>query len=180
MSSAAASNRGTRRIWAPIGQRPSATVPHRCAWRDLVGFVPPASGRTVFHLATPVSRALFAVALAEVARQAGASPTKPIVLVLDRAGGKPTRVKLRVSEQVHWLLLPPSSPELQPAAHVWPLPNAALVNQHFARSEELEDAPFARCLTLQRRPALVRATTCFHWWPKRIAKLKLPRFGGHL
>ena len=51
-----------RRVWAPRGQRPIARVRHRFAWRYLVGFVHPASGRTLFHLATSVSIALFAVA----------------------------------------------------------------------------------------------------------------------
>ena len=164
-----------RRIWAPIGQRPIATVQHRFAWRYLVVFVHPASGRTFFHLATTVSIPIFEVELAEFARQAGASPTKQIVLVLDRAGWKPTSVKLRVPEQVHLLLLPPYSPELQPAEHLWPLTNAALVNQHFATIDDLEDAQFARCIALQQRPDLVRSTTCFHWWPKRIAKRRGPR-----
>ena len=60
-----------RRVWAPIGHRPRATVQHRFAWRYLVGFVHPASGRTVFHLATTVSIPVFAVELAEFARQVG-------------------------------------------------------------------------------------------------------------
>jgi transposase len=161
-------------VWAPIGQRPIATVPHRFAWRYLVGFVPPASGRTLFHLATTVSIPVFEVELAECARQAGAGPGKQIVLVLDRAGWH-TSVQLRVPEHVHLLFLPPYSPELQPAEHLWPLTNAALVNQHFATLEDLEDAQFARCAALQRRPDLVRSTTCFHWWPKRIHKRRGPR-----
>jgi hypothetical protein len=72
-----------RRVWAPMGQRPVATVQHRFAWRSLVGFVHPASGRTVFHLATTVSIPVFAVELAAFARQVGASPSQQIVLVLD-------------------------------------------------------------------------------------------------
>ena len=71
-----------RRIWAPIGQRPIAPVQHRYAWRYLVGFVHPASGRTLFHLATSVSIPLFEAELAAFARQAGTSPKKKIVLVL--------------------------------------------------------------------------------------------------
>ena len=46
----------------------------------------------------------------------------------------------------------PYSPELQPAEHLWPLTNAALVNQHFASIEELEDAQAERCVALQGRP----------------------------
>jgi transposase len=163
-----------RRVWAPIGQRPLAVVQHRFAWRYLVGFVHPASGRTVFHLATSVSIALFEVELAAFARQVGANPMKQIVLVLDRAGWH-TSVRLTVPDHVHLLFLPPYSPELQPAEHLWPLTNAALVNQHFATIEELEDAQFAHCATLQARPDLIRSTTRFHWWPKQIHKRRGPR-----
>lgn len=140
----------------------------------VVGFVHPASGRTVFHLATTLSIPVFEVELAEFARQAGASPTKQIVLVLDRAGWH-TSLKLRVPDHVHLLFLPPYSPELQPAEHLWPLTNAALINQHFATIEDLEDAQFAHCATFQARPDLIRSTTCFHWWPKQIHKRRGPR-----
>jgi len=163
-----------RRVWAPIGQRPLATVQQRFAWRYLVGFVHPASGRTVFHLATTVSIPLFEVELAVFARQVGASPTKQIVLVLDRAGWHTSR-RLRVPEHVHLLFLPPYSPELQPAEHLWPLTNAALVNRHFTSIEELEDAQFAHCAALQRQHKRIRSTTLFHWWPKQIHKRRGPR-----
>jgi hypothetical protein len=115
-----------RRVWAPIGQRPIAVVRHRFAWRYVVGFVHPASGRAIFHLATSVSILLFEAELAAFARAVGASPRKQIVLVLDRAGWH-TSVRLQVPEHVHLLFLPPYSPELQPAEHVWPLTNSVLI-----------------------------------------------------
>jgi Winged helix-turn helix/DDE superfamily endonuclease len=98
------------RGWAPIGQRPVAVVRHRFAWRYLVGFVHPASGRTFFHLATTVSTPVFEAELAAFARQAGASPTKQIVLVLDWAGWH-SSVKLRVPEHVY---LPPLRQKARP------------------------------------------------------------------
>ena len=166
-----------RRVWAPIGQRPIASVQQRFAWRYLVGFVHPATGRTIVHLATTVSVPLFEVELAAFARQVGASPSTQIVLVLDRAGWH-TSVHLRVSEHVHLLFLPPYSPELQPAEHLSvsePLTNVALVNQHFATIEDLEDAQFARCAALQRQRERIRSTTLFHWWPKQLHKQRGPR-----
>jgi transposase len=163
-----------RKAWAPIGQRPTAVVQHRFVWRYLVGFVHPASGRTFFHLATTVSIPVFEIELAEFARQAGASPTKQIVLVLDRAGWH-TSLRLKVPEHVHLLFLPPYSPELQPAEHLWPLTNAALVNRHFSTIEELEDVQFGYCALLQRQHARIRSTTYFHWWPKQIHKRRGPR-----
>ena len=103
------------------------------------------------------------------ARAVGAGPKKQIVLVLDRAGWHAS-LKLRVPEHLHLLFLPAFSPELQPAEHLWPLTNTTLVNCHFATIEDLEEAQLARCAALQRRPHLIRSTTLFHWWPKRIKK----------
>lgn len=151
-----------------------ALVRHRFAWRYLVGFVHPASGRTVFHLATSVNIPLFEAELAAFARAVGAGPRKQIVLVLDRAGWH-TSLRLRVPDHVHLLFLPAYSPELQPAEHLWPLTNRCLVNRHFASIEELEDVQFARCAALQQHPDLIRSTTCFHWWPKQIHKRLGPR-----
>jgi transposase len=151
-----------------------APVQHRYAWRYLVGFVHPASGRTVFHLATTVSIALFEVELAEFAREVGAGPRKEIILVLDRAGWHRS-VKVRVPEHVHLLFLPAYSPELQPAEHLWPLTNTALANLHFASIDDLEDAQADRCVALQARPDLIRSTTLFRWWPQRVRRRQGPR-----
>lgn len=163
-----------RKVWAPIGQRPLAIVQQRFAWRYLVGFVHPASGRTLFHLATAVSIPLFEAELAAFARQVGAGPHKKIVLVLDRAGWH-TSLRLRVPDHVYLHFLPPYSPELQPAEHLWPLTNAPLVNRHFESIDELEDAQLAHCAALQRQPERIRSTTLFHWWPKQLHKRRGPR-----
>jgi len=96
------------------------------------------------------------------------------VLVLDRAGWH-TSVRLRVPEHVRLLFLPPSSPEIPPAEHLWPLANSALINRHFASMEELEEAQFAPCAALQLRPDLIRSTTQFHWRPQRVKKRQWPR-----
>jgi hypothetical protein len=126
-------------------------VQHRFEWRYLVGFVHPATGRTVFHLATTVSIALFEAELEACARQVGASITKQIVLVQGGAGWH-SSVKLRVPDRLHVLFLPAYSPQLQPAEHLWPLTNTALANRHFASVDKLEEAQFARCRALQGGP----------------------------
>jgi transposase len=164
-----------RRVWAPIGQRPIAPVEHRYEWRYVVGFVHPASGRTVWHLATTVNIELFSVELEAFAQQVGAGPSTQIVLVLDRAGWKPTSVRLRVPEHLHLLFLPPYSPDLQPAEHLWPLTNSALINRHFAPIDDLEEVQLARCAELQQQPAIIRSTTCFHWWPRHVHQRRGPR-----
>jgi transposase len=70
---------------------------------------------------------------------------------------------MRVPEHAHLLFLPPYSPELQPAEHLWPLTNTCLVYRHFASIEELEDHQWARCAALEHQPDLIRSTTRFHW-----------------
>jgi transposase len=161
-------------VWCVDGQRLLAPVQHRYDWRYLVGFVHPASGRTVFHLATSVNIALFETELAAFAQAVGASSTKQIVLVLDRAGWHSTQ-RLRVPDHLHLLFLPPYSPELQPAEQLWPLTNTTLVNRHFVSIEELEDAQAARCVALHGQPDLIRSTTLFRWWPQRLHKRRFPK-----
>jgi transposase len=163
-----------RKVWTLPGQRPFAPVEHRYEWRYLVGFVHLASGRTVWHLATTVNIELFSVELEAFAQQVGAGPTKQIVLLLDGAGWHDSP-KVRVPEHVHLLFLPPHSPELQPAEHLWLLTNTVLANRHFASIEELEDAQAERCIALQDRPDLIRSATRFHWWPWQIHRRHGPR-----
>jgi transposase len=157
------------KVWCVDGQRPNAPVQHRYEWRYRVGFVHPSSGRALFHLATSVSIPLFEAELAAFAAAIGASPSRQIVLVLDRAGWHSTQ-RLRVPDHVHLLFLPPYSPELQPAEHLWPLTNTILVNRHFASIEDLEEAQAARCVALQTCRDLVRSTTLFPWWSQRVHK----------
>jgi transposase len=163
-----------QKIWSVGKERPLAPVQHRYEWRYLVGFVHPASGRTVFHLATSISVPVFEAELAAFANAVRASSTKQIVLVLDRAGWHSTQ-RLCVPDHVHLLFLPAYSPELQPAEHLWSLTNTALVNRHFASIEELEDAQAERCVALEDHRDLVRATTLFHWWPQRLRTRQRPR-----
>src|SRR5258708_4748721 len=75
-----------QKVWCSDGQRPRAPVQHRYQWRSLVGCVHPASGRTIFHLASSVSIPLFETELAAFAEEVGAGPRTQIVLVLDGAG----------------------------------------------------------------------------------------------
>jgi transposase len=163
-----------RRIWTAIGQRPIAPVQHRYAWRDLVGFVRLASGRTLFHLGASVSIPRFEAELTAFALQAGAGPHKQIILILDRAGWHSSQ-RLRVPDHIHLLFPPPYSPELQPAEHLWPLTNTPLINRHFQTIEELEEAQPAYYAAFQRQPERIRSTTLFHCWPHRLKRRQGPR-----
>ncbi len=162
------------RVWTLPGQRPIAPVEPRYQWRYLVAFAHPATGRTLWQVATGVSTDLFSTELAAFAAQVGASPTKQIVLVLDGAGWH-TSHDLVVPDDVHLLFLPAHTPELQPCEHLWQFSNAPLINRHFADLEALETAQLDRCEQLQQQRARVRSATLFPWWPRRIKKRQGPR-----
>ena len=152
-----------RRVWAPVGQRPIALGHHRYQWLHVVAFVQPTSGETVWYLATGLSKPFFEVLLAAFARQVGAGRERHIVLVLDNAGWHGPE-GLAVPDGISLVFLPPYSPELQPAEHLWPLVDEAVVNRHFATLDALNAAVAARCRRLG--PTAIRPHTNFHWWPR--------------
>jgi hypothetical protein len=154
-----------RRVWAKRGRRPVAVVGPRYEWLYLYGFVRPTTGALVWFLCNTVNTALFAAVLARFAAEIGAGPSKRVILVLDGAGWHGAGGGVAVPEGVRLEFLPPYSPELQPAEHLWPLTNESIANRHFATLAELDAALAARCLALGDRPATVRDHTHFHWWP---------------
>ncbi len=62
------------------------------------------------------------------------------------------------------VFLPPYTPELQPAEHLWPLVDEAVVNKHFAALDALDAAVAERCRHLDA--ATIKPHTDFHWWPR--------------
>lgn len=153
-----------RRVWAPRGQRPIARGHHRFAWLYVSGFVRPATGALVWFLANGVGAALFGEILAAFAREVGAGAGKRVILVLDGAGWH-VAADLVVPEGIELVFLPPYSPELQPAEHLWPLIDEPVANAFFADLEELDDAVGERCCMLADDPDRIKASTHFHWWP---------------
>ena len=153
-----------RRCWAGPGRRPIIPVEHRYAWLYVYGFVHPASGRTFWLLMPTVSLPAFSAALHTFATFAQVDSAAEIRLLVDRAGWH-TSPKVDLPEGVRLWFLPPYSPELQPAEHLWSLTDLPLTNRHFDSLDQLEAVQGERCNWLQDHPELVRSTTCFHWWP---------------
>ena len=82
---------------------------------------------------------------------------------LDNAGWH-TAPNLAVPDGIRLAYLPPYSPELQPAEHLWPVLDEPLANHYFGTLAELEHVVTERCRVLngdQLKPG-----TNFHWWPK--------------
>lgn len=150
-------------MWAPIGERPLASVNHRYDWLYVYGFVHPKTGRTEWLLLPRVNVAWFNAALAQFAAAVGASATHRIALVLDNAGWHRSQ-RVVVPEGIELVFLPPYSPELQPAERLWGLVDEPIVNRSFDTLEELEKVLAQRCRTLTTMTSAVQGRTLFHWW----------------
>jgi hypothetical protein len=147
-----------RPVWARRGQRPVARVQRRFEWRSLLACVHPASGRRAWQFASTLNSAVLQVALEAFARAVGAGPAKRIVLARDQAGYHASPL-VQVPDGLHLVFLPPYSPELQPADHLWQFTDDPLVNQRFPTLAALDDTlatrlpPAATPGNARQRPA---------------------------
>src|SRR4051812_36767133 len=128
----------------------------------VTAFVQPTSGAVFWYVSNGVSKPFFA---ALFAREAGAGRGRVIVLGLDNAGWH-TAPNLAVPEGIRLVYLPPYSPELQPAEHLWPVLDEPLVNRYFETLTDLEQTVVERCRVLNSDQ--LKPGTNFHWWPKPI------------
>ena len=101
--------------------------------------------------------------LAAFARQVGAGRERHVVLLLDNAGWHGPE-GLVVPDGISLVFLPPDSPELQPAEHLWPLVDEPIVNRHFTALADLEAVIAERCRRLEA--TALKPHTDFHWWPR--------------
>jgi transposase len=153
-----------RRVWAPKGQRPTARVERHYEWLYVYGFVRPRTGQSWWCLLPTATTAAFALALATFARDERIDAHHRAVLVVDQAGWHIAR-DLVVPAGIHLALLPPYSPELQPAERLWPLVDEPVANRAFPDLDALEAVLVERCRTLEENPSRLQAHTRFHWWP---------------
>jgi len=153
-----------RRVWARRGQRPLALSTHKYKWLYLYGFARPATGAVEWWLANSVNVPLFQRVLDGFAATLGAGPDKTVIVVLDGAGWHVSK-RLCLPDGIRLCFLPPYTPELQPAEHLWPLADETVANRPFASLDELADALDQRCSVLTDQPEIIKANTNFHWWP---------------
>ncbi len=153
-----------RRVWAPKGHRPTAHVRRRYEWLYVYGFVRPATGQSWWCLLPTVNATAMSVALAAFARDERIDAQHRAVLVLDQAGWHIAH-DLVIPDGIDLVLLPPQSPELQPAERLWTLLDEPVANRAFPNLDALEDILVDRCRVLEAEPTRLQAHTHFHWWP---------------
>ena len=67
-------------------------------------------------------------------------------------------IEVEIPEGIHFEYLPPYSPELQPAEHLWQLSDEPLVNRTFETLDELEATLTTWCVTLSAMPEVIGST----------------------
>jgi hypothetical protein len=149
-----------RRCWAPRGTRPM--VGARLERKYLYAFsaVSPHDG-VLDSLVLPwVSAETMSLFLNEVAQR---HADEFIVMVMDQAGWH-IAGGLAVPPNMRVVLLPPYSPELNPAEHLWEaLRDDCFANTVFANLDAVETALTNGLVALEADPARTRSMTGFKW-----------------
>jgi hypothetical protein len=151
-----------RRVWALKGTRPTSCGRQRFQSLYVYGFARPATGQNLCLFLPKANAELMGEALAEFARWADPEGAKVLVVLVDNAGGHVAKA-LTVPANVRLYPLPPCTPELQPAEHLWPLVREGMANRDFDHLVGLAAKLRRRCDGLANHPEVVKGAVGFHW-----------------
>ncbi len=147
-----------RRVWAPIGQRPIAPSRTKYEWSYVFASVHPESG--TFHALILPTANLKTMQLYLDDFAASLPEDVIALLVLDGATWHRSP-KLEVPDNLRLLFLPPYTPELNPAEHLWPPLREITANQAFTHIDTLEARLAERYVWLAQHPDKVARLTSF-------------------
>jgi len=150
-----------KRCWAPKPVRPIVLkeVVREYLW--VFAAVCPQLGRLCALLLPHTNAEMMRLFLTEVSSE---FKEYVILMVLDRAAWH-TSSKLTLPENIRLLPLPPGSPELNPAEHLWEhLREKELGNRRFETLDLLEDSLCEGINRLHDAPQLVRSLTYFPYF----------------
>lgn len=152
-----------KKVWSPIGTRPTALVKHQYEWLYVYGFVEPKTGKTLWYLIPRVNTTWMNVVLETFAMEAGANQNKIILLVQDRAGWHRSK-KVNFPLGIETEFLPAYSPELQPAERLWSLVDEPIANENIETIDKLEEILSKRCCILSQMTEEIKNLTNYHWF----------------
>jgi len=121
--------------------------------------VSPKDGRLVSLIMPWVDSEVMSIFLSHTAQE---FPDDLCVLIFDGAGWHRAH-DLRVPKNMVLIPLPPYSPELNPAEHIWDYLRDALGNRTLHSLDEVIDFLCATINSLLQQPEMVRSMTCFDW-----------------
>jgi hypothetical protein len=151
-----------RRVWSPKGHRPQSGGRTRYDWLYVGGFTRPRTGQTFATRLPRVNAERMGDALAALAAHADPNGRKVLVVLVDNAGWHVAKW-LAVPANVALHFLPPGTPELQPAAPLWPLIREAVANRSIVRIDRLRAIVRARLAYVAQHPGLIQPVVGFRW-----------------
>lgn len=149
-----------RRCWAPIAVRP--VVGARLVRKFSYAFaaVCPHDGVMDSLILPWVTAQTMSLFLSTVAQR---HADEFIVMVMDQAGWHIAH-DLEVPQNMRLVLLPPYSPEINPAEHIWEaLREDCIGNTVFQSLDTADKALSAALLSLESDPARMQSLTGFNW-----------------
>jgi transposase-like protein len=149
-----------RRCWAPPGVRPEVSTQFIREYEYAFAAVSPQDGLLDTLVLPTVNTEAMNIFLAEVSRR---HAEECIVMVLDGAGWHKAR-RLLVPANMRLLFLPPWSPQLNPAEHVWDeVREKWFANRVFANMNAVEEQLLTALKTLEEDAMRVASLTGFDW-----------------
>lgn len=149
-----------RRCWAPAGVRPE--VPRQVVRKYTYAFcaVSPEDG-VMDSLVLPFENSeTMSMFVAEVASR---HLDEYVAMFMDQAGWHISK-DVKVPENMCLRYIPPHSPELNPAEHIWDeVSEKWIANRFYKNFESVEDRLCEALASLEQNPAKVKSMTAFPW-----------------
>lgn len=152
-----------RRVWAPKGERPLATVAPEYEWLWLYAAAHPATGES-FWLSMPRLDGELAQMFLDEFAKAQAPAGKQIILCWDGAPAHRAK-RLQMPERVTLVQLPAYTPELNPAETLWPLVKEGVANDAYKDLGALERRVCRRVRKVAAKREELASRLHYHWWP---------------
>jgi len=147
-----------RRAWSPLGTRPQAPRQVIRTYLYVFTAVCPALGRMTSLILPWANTEMMNIFLRQVAEDFS---DYFILMLIDQAGWH-TSQKLQLPENIRLIKLPPRSPELNPAEHIWEeLREKNFANKAFKDLDEVEDKLCQGLNDLAKNPEGLRSMTNF-------------------
>ena len=149
-----------RRCWAPAGVRPVVGARLLRKFSYAFAAVSPHDGVMDSLILPWVNASTMSMFLATVSQR---HPDEYIVMVMDRAGCHIAH-ELEVPKNMRLVLLPPYSPEINPAEHIWDaLRENCIGNTVFASLDAADKALSKGLRSLESDPERMQSLTGFEW-----------------
>jgi hypothetical protein len=147
-----------RRAWSPLGTRPKAPRQIIRTYLYVFAAVCPALGKMTSLILPGANTEMMNIFL----RQVSEDFSDYFILMLTDQAGWHTSQKLEVPENIRLIKLPPRSPELNPAEHIWEeLREKNFANKALRNLDEVEDKLCQGIIDLANNPEKLCSMTNF-------------------